>query len=114
MQLLVSENQYGCFSIGGQLVAGRFWIGIREVINGKDLFPLWEASALFQIIDVAVRSFFFPHHLPQNILGGSGPLLCMAGMSPMFHSFHLYIYAIFCIFLPFTLYIKHLKNTISN
>jgi hypothetical protein len=29
------------------------------------------------------------------ILGGSGPLLCMAGMSPIFYSFQLHVYIIY-------------------
>jgi hypothetical protein len=31
--------------------------------------------------------------LPSS-LGGSGPLLCMAGMSPLFHSFYLHTYTL--------------------
>jgi hypothetical protein len=41
-------------------------------------------------------------------LGGSGPLLCMAGISPIFYSFYLHIYVMYawylCIFLPYTLF----------
>jgi hypothetical protein len=32
-----------------------------------------------------------PLYITQ-ILGGSGPLLCMAGMSPLFYLFHLHTY----------------------
>ena len=31
----------------------------------------------------------------RKILGGSGPLLCMAGMSPIFYSFYLHIYVMY-------------------
>ena len=52
---------------------------------------------------------------PLHGLGGSGPLLRMAGMSPIFNQFYLHTYVMyilwfFCIFLPFNLYLKHFKT----
>ena len=102
-------------------------IQYHDILRHQPCFCQWEWLIVYNKLDQigagrcrCVQDMFKPPKMSCEChgarkLGGSGPLLRMAGMSPIFYWFYLHTYVIYILwhflyFLPFTLNLKHFRT----